>query len=309
MAAAAAISDLNGRDVGGRRMRVERSTGGADREDKRSKTTKLFVGNVAMGTSQEELRALFEPHCAVIEADVIDGKNFGFVHVDVGPNPTSPGGKQKLQEILERLDGADVRGNRVRVQSSTSAVRKSAGMGGETSCYRCGGVGHWSKECGGGHGQRPAGARGGRGRDRGGMRGGRGRPRDPPYPQRGGCSQNYNGYYDYGGYEEDYSRDQYEFEDFGSFGPRGGGGPMRRSEGYYGASHEAQGQNYRGYNNNLDGFNAYYTRRPPPLKPPGRAVDLREPPPSRGYSIAPPSSTSPNYSYYSSSGSAEADYG
>ena len=116
------------------------STGGserAEREERRSQTTKLFVGNVADGTSDEELRALFEPHCTVVEADVIDGKNFGFVHVDIGPSPGTPGGKQKLQELLERLNGSDIRGNKVRVQSSTSAVRKNAGMGGMSSCIRC----------------------------------------------------------------------------------------------------------------------------------------------------------------------------
>ena len=266
MASAAAIRDLNGHEVGGRKMKVELSTG-VGKEERRSKTTKLFVGNVAQGTSQEELRALFEPHCPVIEADVIEGKNFGFVHVDLGPRPASPEGRQKLQEILERLNGADVRGNKVRIQSSTSGVRKSAGMGGESSCFRCGGLGHWSRECRGGYSQR----------------GRRGRRREAPYHQPGGLSQNYNG--SYGGYEEDYSEDYYAGRE------TRGGGPMRGDEGYYRSRVEVQDWSYRGYNNNREGYDEYQSRGPPSCKPHGVA------PPSRGYSSRPPPLAPFNYNY------------
>lgn len=40
-------------------------------------TTKIFIGNVKDGTTSDELRALFEEHGAVSEADVCSG--YGFV--------------------------------------------------------------------------------------------------------------------------------------------------------------------------------------------------------------------------------------
>ena len=42
-------------------------------------TFKLFVGNLSDRTTNEELRALFEEHGTVVEADVM--KNYGFVHM------------------------------------------------------------------------------------------------------------------------------------------------------------------------------------------------------------------------------------
>jgi RNA recognition motif-containing protein len=41
----------------------------------RKPSQKLFVGNIKAGTSNDELRTIFERFCTVIEADVI--KNFG----------------------------------------------------------------------------------------------------------------------------------------------------------------------------------------------------------------------------------------
>jgi len=40
-------------------------------------TTKIFVGNIKDGTTNEELQTLFEPHGTVVEADVVGG--YGFV--------------------------------------------------------------------------------------------------------------------------------------------------------------------------------------------------------------------------------------
>lgn len=43
----------------------------------RRSTTKIFVGNIKDGTTNEELQTIFEPHGVVAEADVVSG--FGFV--------------------------------------------------------------------------------------------------------------------------------------------------------------------------------------------------------------------------------------
>ncbi len=41
----------------------------------RKPSQKLFVGNIKEGTTNEQLKEIFERYCPVVEADVI--KNFG----------------------------------------------------------------------------------------------------------------------------------------------------------------------------------------------------------------------------------------
>ena len=241
-AAASAIQSLNGADMKGRKMKVELSVGGA-RDDRRGKNTqKLFIGNVADGTTDQQLRELFEPLCKVVEADVIDGKNFGFVHVDVGTAAASYTGRQKIEEIIGNLSGASINGNQLRIQASTSSGRNQQGGG-----YRGGGYG------GGNNGS----FRGGRGRGMsgGGGRGGRGRGRQAPYPQPRGYDQ--GGFGGYDGYGED-SRDYYG---------GGGGGPMRGSDNYSYGDYSGGGGSNDYYS---DGYSEQmYSRRPAAYKPRG----------------------------------------
>jgi len=191
-AATAAIQELNGQDMKGRNMKVELSE---NKSGKQKNTQKLFVGNIADGTTSQELRSLFEAYGEVVEADVISDKNYGFVHVNAGM------GRSKIQKVISDLNGYELNGHKLRVQISTSGVRQQAGMGGDSECFRYGNGGGYQ----GGRG-------GGRGRGR----------RDAPYPPRNGGyrDRGYGG--GYSGYGEDYSRDYY------------GGGPMRGSDPYYG---------------------------------------------------------------------------
>jgi len=69
--ARAAVRNLNGTLVKGRSIKVEKS--GSKGPKKPSQ--KLFVGNIAEGTTSEELKALFEEYTPVLEADII--KNYG----------------------------------------------------------------------------------------------------------------------------------------------------------------------------------------------------------------------------------------
>jgi len=184
-----AIRNLNGQhEFHGRKMKVELSD---NKGQGRKNTQKLFVGNIADGTTDAELRALFERYGRVVEADVMTDKNFGFVHVDAGM------GRGKINDILRELHGAELNGNKLRVQLSTSGVRQEPGMGGD-ECFRCGGSGHWSKECGmqGGRDYDDYGSRNRRGG--GAMRGGRrdDRRRDAPYSRGRSDWDNYGGYDD-----------------------------------------------------------------------------------------------------------------
>ena len=63
----------------------------------RKPSQKLFIGNIAEGTTNEELKAVFESFAGVLEADVI--KNYGFVHIDANA------GRQKVNEIIRELNG------------------------------------------------------------------------------------------------------------------------------------------------------------------------------------------------------------
>merc|ERR1712088_863327 len=128
------VNNLNGHSVKGRPIKVEKS----ESKGPRKPSQKLFIGNIAEGTTNEELKSCFEGFAGVLEADVI--KNFGFVHIDANA------GRQKVNEIIRELNGYNLNGSQIRVQQSTSGVRQKPGMGGD-QCYRCGREGHWSKEC------------------------------------------------------------------------------------------------------------------------------------------------------------------
>ncbi|CAL4140773.1 unnamed protein product, partial [Meganyctiphanes norvegica] len=162
-----AIEALNKYELHGRAMAVEASTG--TRRGGNQKT-KIFVGNLHKDTKLQELRDLFEEYGAVQEADILT--NFAFVHMTM---------ENEAHEAIRELDGFELHGLRLRVQQSTSVVRKRPGMGDSDACFRCGSSGHWSKEC---PRDAPRDMRGGpRFADRGERRfGGRFDPYPPPPP-------------------------------------------------------------------------------------------------------------------------------
>merc|ERR1711936_1276687 len=85
-AATEAVNNLNGHSVKGRPIKVEKS----ESKGPRKPSQKLFIGNIAEGTTNEELKSVFERFAGVLEADVI--KNYGFVHIDANA------GRQKVNE-------------------------------------------------------------------------------------------------------------------------------------------------------------------------------------------------------------------
>jgi len=119
------IAELNGHMVKGRPLRVEKS----ESKGPKKPTQKVFIGNIADGTTSEELKALFEPHVDVLEADAVSGKNFGFVHID------STIGHKKITEIVNELDGHELNDSKIRVQLSTSDQRKKAAMNGDYNSF------------------------------------------------------------------------------------------------------------------------------------------------------------------------------
>merc|ERR1711976_831879 len=135
-AASEAVRNLNGHSVKGRPLKAEKS----ESKGPRKPSQKLFIGNISEGTTNQELKGVFEQFAEVLEADVI--KNYGFVHIDANA------GRQKVNEIIRELNGYSLNGSNIRVQMSTSGGRKPGGMGGGDQGYRGGFGGR------GGHGGR-----------------------------------------------------------------------------------------------------------------------------------------------------------
>lgn len=118
MEARVAIDALNGSDLHGSFMKVELSTMDTQGKKKRGRaSTKIFVGNIKNGTTNDQLREIFEPYGEVTEADVIGG--YGFVHM---------ANEQQAKEALKDLDGFKLNGNALHVELSTTET-KGAGRG------------------------------------------------------------------------------------------------------------------------------------------------------------------------------------
>jgi len=87
---------------------------------------KLFVGNIASGVTDPELRNLFEKHGKVTECDVLG--SFGFVHMETDKD---------AEEAISKLDKFGLRGQELNVEKS-----KSSGSGKRRDHDRPYGGGH-----------------------------------------------------------------------------------------------------------------------------------------------------------------------
>ena len=120
---------------------------------------KMYVGNLAFGTTKQTLESLFGAHGVVTDVhlptDRDTGRPRGFAFVTMDSRPA-------MESAIKELDGKNVDGRAIKVNEAQP--REERGGGG----YGGGGGGYG----GGGRGQ--GGYGGGRGGDRGGDRGDRG---------------------------------------------------------------------------------------------------------------------------------------
>ena len=138
---------------------------GRDFKDRDIQTTKLFVGNLPKELTSEELRVPFEEYGDVVECDIVNGA-YAFVHFKTC---------EQADAACKAMNDYEIHETYIRVQKSHSRARQKGGTGDRRTCHRCGGMGHWSKEC-------PAGAGDAYDHldsDRGGGRYGRDSYRDP----------------------------------------------------------------------------------------------------------------------------------
>ena len=88
---------------------------------------KLYVGNLAFSTTEDELRDLFEQHGKVDSVNVITdretgrSRGFGFVEMDDDSAANS---------AMEALDGRDFGGRNLRVNEAQERNRGGGGGGG-----------------------------------------------------------------------------------------------------------------------------------------------------------------------------------
>jgi RNA recognition motif-containing protein len=88
----------------------------------------IYVGNLAPDTKEEELRQAFAEYGQVVSAKIIkdrytfESRGFGFVEI---PN------KAQATEAMEKLNGAELCGNILRVNEARPRREQSRGGGGD----------------------------------------------------------------------------------------------------------------------------------------------------------------------------------
>lgn len=88
---------------------------------------KIYVGNLAYRTTEDDLRAAFEVHGVVDQVDIISdretnrSKGFGFVEM---PN------NAEAQAAIEALDGADLQERTLKVNEARPRPPRNGGGGG-----------------------------------------------------------------------------------------------------------------------------------------------------------------------------------
>lgn len=153
---------------------------------------RLFVGNLAFQTTEEDLRSAFEAHGQVVEAKIITdretGRSRGFAFLTMA-NP------QEATAAIAAMNGATIDGRALRVNEAEERRPRSGGPGGGPGGGGGFGGRPSGRPSGGGFGEdrRPGGGFGDdRGRGRGDDRGGGGFSDDRGGP-RGGRRNNGGG--------------------------------------------------------------------------------------------------------------------
>lgn len=90
-------------------------------------SSKLFVGSLAWATTTESLRAAFEPFGEITDAVVITdrdtGRSRGFGFVTYSSADEAEGARTSM-------DGAELDGRKIRVDSANERPKRSGGGGG-----------------------------------------------------------------------------------------------------------------------------------------------------------------------------------
>lgn len=80
--------------------------------------SKLYVGNVGLSVTSQDLQDLFSQHGEVKEVTILEGKGFGFVEMS---NPA------EAQTAKEALDGSDCKGLTLKVDEAHPPRKREGG--------------------------------------------------------------------------------------------------------------------------------------------------------------------------------------
>lgn len=78
------------------------------------RASKIFVGNIAIGTSSDELRELFSSYGLVTECDVLGAGNYAFVHMAV---------EEEAETAIRELRNYVLNGSALNIERSTSETQ------------------------------------------------------------------------------------------------------------------------------------------------------------------------------------------
>ncbi|HLH40601.1 MAG TPA: RNA-binding protein [Bryobacteraceae bacterium] len=87
----------------------------------------IFVGNLAFGTTEDSVRALFEPYGTIERVNIItdrdtgQSRGFGFVEMS---------GNAEAQRAIEELDGREFEGRPLKVNEARPKESRGGGFGG-----------------------------------------------------------------------------------------------------------------------------------------------------------------------------------
>jgi len=88
---------------------------------------KLYVGNIAYGISDNDLKESFEPYGEVVSAQIImdrdsgRSKGFGFVEMS---------NEDEAQAAIDGLNGVDIQGRALTVNEARPRTDRAGGFGG-----------------------------------------------------------------------------------------------------------------------------------------------------------------------------------
>ena len=124
----AAIADLDGQKIKGRRIGVRDADAPRDEKPKRARPegASLYVGNLPFKASEDDLSALFKDHCDKVHvqwATDRSGRKKAFAFVTIQP-------ESKGEEVVGKLNGTDFMGRNIKVDVSKPQNRDRRGNSG-----------------------------------------------------------------------------------------------------------------------------------------------------------------------------------
>ena len=112
----AAIAELDGQKIKGRRIGVRDADAPRDQKQKRAKPqgARLYVGNLPFKASEDDLNSLFKEHCDKVHvqwATDRSGRKKAFAFVTIQP-------ESKADSVVKELNGVDFMGRNIKVDIS-----------------------------------------------------------------------------------------------------------------------------------------------------------------------------------------------